>query len=148
MTRCHQYLQTGDFGNIKPASSTSLNWLNIRWVFEDQNYLTRRLGSRLKWIILHNIFLWETNISKLSMKLAYWPGFFRRSAWIFCIGKVWTYLLKEICYKILSMHPGGNDKDLKMIRCRFTRIFNPECNLSNLFLCLCCRISLTWINPN
>ena len=43
---------------------------------------------------------------------------------------------------------GGNDKDLRMIRCWRTRIFNPEHNMSNLFLCLCCRISLTWINPN
>ena len=33
----------------------------------------------------------------------------------------------------------GNDKDLKMIRCRFTWIFNPEYNLSKLFLCLFTR---------
>ena len=59
------------FGNDKPVSFTSSSRLNIRWVFEDQNYLTRRLGRRLKWIILHNIFLWETNIIRLSMKLAY-----------------------------------------------------------------------------
>ena len=31
---------------------------------------------------------------------------------------------------------GGNDKDLRTIRCRFTRILNPEHNLSNVFLCL------------
>ena len=30
MTRCHPYLQTGNFGNIKPASFTSSNRLNIR----------------------------------------------------------------------------------------------------------------------
>ena len=42
----------------------------------------------------------------------------------------------------------GNDKDFRMIRCRFTRILNPEHNLSNLFLYLFYRISLTWINPN
>ena len=81
MTRCHPYLQTGNFGNIKPASFTSLNQLNIRWVFQDQYFLSRCFGSRLKWIILHNISLWETNIGKLSMKLAYWPGFSRRSKW-------------------------------------------------------------------
>ena len=28
----------------------------------------------------------------------------------------------------------GNDKELMMIRCRFTRILNPEHNLSSLFL--------------
>ena len=32
------------------------------------------------------------------------------------------------------MHPGGNDKDLKMIRCRFRKIFNPEHNLSNILV--------------
>ena len=31
----------------------------------------------------------------------------------FCIGKVWTYLLKEIYYKILSMHLGGKRQGLK-----------------------------------
>ena len=31
---------------------------------------------------------------------------------------------------------GGNDKVLRRIWCRFTRILNPEHNLSNLFLCL------------
>ena len=31
---------------------------------------------------------------------------------------------------------GGNDKDLRIIRCRFTRILNPEHSLSNLFLYL------------
>ena len=149
MTRCHQYLQTGYFGNDKPASSTSLSRLKIRWVFQDQYFCqSQSIEGRLKWIISYNIFLQRANISKLIMKLAYWPGFFRRSAWIFCISKVWTYLLKEICYKILSMHPGGNDKDLKMIRCRFRKIFNPERNLSSLFLCLFYRISLTWINSN
>ena len=29
---------------------------------------------------------------------------------------------------------GGNDKDLRIIKCRLTRISNPEHNLSNLFL--------------
>ena len=42
----------------------------------------------------------------------------------------------------------GNDKDLRMFRCRFTRILNPEHNLTKLFWCLFCRISLIWINPN
>ena len=42
----------------------------------------------------------------------------------------------------------GNTKELRMIRCRFTRAFNPEHNLSKLFLCLFYRISLTWMNPN
>ena len=81
MTRCHQYLQTGNFGNIKPPSFRSSNRLNIRWVFQDPYFLNRRFGSRLKWIILHNISLWETNVSKLSMKLACWPGFSGRRKW-------------------------------------------------------------------
>ena len=38
MTRCHQYLQTGNFGNDKPASSTSSSRLKIRWVFQDQYF--------------------------------------------------------------------------------------------------------------
>ena len=89
MTRCQQQLRLDiislynpEFlGNDKPASFISSSRLNIRWIFEDQNYLTRRLGSRLKWIILHNIFLWETNIIKLIVKLVYWPGFSRRRKW-------------------------------------------------------------------
>ena len=48
----------------------------------------------------------------------------------------------------LDFLEGGNDKDLRMIRCRSTRILNPEHNLSNLFLCLFCSISLPWINPS
>ena len=81
MTRCYQYLQTDNFGNDKPASSTSLSQLKIRWVFQDQYFLNRRFGSRLKWIILHNISLWDTNLSNLSMKMVYWPGFSRRRKW-------------------------------------------------------------------
>ena len=94
------------------------------------------------------IFLYKSQCQQMGYEAGLLTRNFRRSAWIFCIGKVWTYLLKEICYKILSMHPGGNDKDLKMIRCRFRKIFNLEHNLSSLFLCLFYRISLTWINPN
>ena len=49
--------------------------------------------------------------------------------------RLWIHIKKE------------DDKDLRMIRCRLTRIFNPKHNLSNLFLCLFYRSSLTWINP-
>ena len=104
MTRCHQYLQTGNFGTIKSARSTSSNWLNIRWVFQDQYFLSRRFGSWLKWIILHNISLQETNVSKLTLKLAYWPRLFKRSICIFCIDKVETYLLKKIYYEIMDIY--------------------------------------------
>ena len=34
----------------------------------------------------------------------------------------------------MGIYQEGNDKDLKMIRCRFTRIFNPEYNLSKVVL--------------
>ena len=94
MTRCYQYLQTGYFGNDKPASFTSSSWLIIRWVFHDQCFFCEKSMS-VNW-------LWRWPID---------PDF-----------------LEE-----------GNTKELRMIRCRLTRIFNPEHNLSNLFLCLCCR---------
>ena len=38
MTWCYQYLQTGYFGNDKPASSTSSSRLKIGWVFQDQYF--------------------------------------------------------------------------------------------------------------
>ena len=61
---------------INPASFfPSLNRWITRWILSPICLLSRCLGSRLKWIILHNIFLWETNISKLSMKLAFDPDF-------------------------------------------------------------------------
>ena len=106
---------------------------------------SQSIEGRLKWIISYNISLQE--LMSANWLWTYWPRFFRRSAWIFCMGKVWTYLLKEICYEFLGMYQERNDKDLKMIRCWPTRILNPEHNLSNLFLCLFYRISLTWINP-
>ena len=122
MTRYYQYLQAGNFGYDKPASFTSSSRLKVRWVFQDQYVLSRRFGSRFKWIISYNISLQETNASKLTLKLAYWPGFLKRSIWIFCIHKVWTYLLKEIFYEFMGMYQERNDKDLKMIRCRLTKI--------------------------
>ena len=154
MTRRRQQLWPGAINIYKPDILAMINRqvLQAGWksdeFFQDQYFLSRRFGSRFKWIISYNISLQETNASKLTLKLAYWPGFLKRSIWIFCIHKVWTYLLKEICYEFMGMYQEGNDKDLKMIRCRFTRIFNPEHNLSKLFWCLFCRISLTWINPN
>ena len=66
-------------------------------------FLGRRFGSRFKWIISYNISLQETNVSKLTLKLAYWPGFLKRSIWIFYIDKVETYLLREIFYEIMDM---------------------------------------------
>ena len=138
MTRCYQYLQAGNFGYDKPASFTSSSRLKVRWVFQNQYALSRRFGSRFKWIISYNISLQETNASKLTLKLAYWPGFLKRSIWIFCIHKVWTYLLKGICDEYMGMYQEGNDKDLKMIRCRLTRIFNPEYNLS---VCSCLYVA-------
>ena len=146
--RCCQYLQAGSFGNYNSQASVSINRRITRWILSSICLLSRSFGNRLKWIISYNISQQETNVSKLTLKLACWPGFSRRSARIFCIGKVWTYLLKEICYEIMDTHPGGNDKDLRMIRCRFTRILNPEHNLSNLILYLFCSISLPWINPS
>ena len=38
----------------------------------------------------------------------------------------------------MGMYQEGNDKDLKMIRCRLTRIFNWEYNLS---VCSCVYIA-------
>ena len=38
----------------------------------------------------------------------------------------------------MGMYQEGNDKDLKMIRCRLTRIFNPEYNLS---VCSCVYVA-------
>ena len=81
MTRCYQYLQAGNFD--KPTSLTSSTWLKVRWVFQDQYVLSQRFGSRFKWTISYNISLQETNASKLTLKLAYWPGSLKRSIWIF-----------------------------------------------------------------
>ena len=103
IARCYQYLQTGYFGNDKPASSTSSSWLKIRWVFHDQYFFCEKPMSA-KW-------LWSWLID---------PDF-----------------LEE-----------GNTKELRMIRCRLTRVLNPKHNPSKLFLCLFYRISLTWMNPN
>ena len=36
------------------------------------------IGSWVKWVILHSLSLWETNVSKLIVKLAYWPGFLKK----------------------------------------------------------------------
>ena len=58
---------------------------------------------------------------------------------------------QEIDYEVgllSSIFDEGNNKELRMIRCRLTKIFNPEHNLLKLFLCFVYRISLTWINPN
>ena len=96
MTRCHQYLQTGNFGNVKPACSTSSSQLKIRWVFQAQYFLLS-IGSWIKWIILHNIF-YEKPMS------ANW---------------LWSWPIDT------DIPEEGNDTDLRMIRCRLTRIFNP-----------------------
>ena len=99
-------------GNHRSASSIFSNRLNIRWVFQDQYFLSRRFGSRLKWIICLQYFFYK--------KIDYEAGLLTR------------VFLEEV-----------NDKDLRVFRCRFTRILNPEHNLSNLFLCLFCSIKFT-----
>ena len=38
----------------------------------------------------------------------------------------------------MDTYQGRNVKDLRMIRCRLTRIFNPECNLS---ICSCVYVA-------
>ena len=38
----------------------------------------------------------------------------------------------------LDFPEGGDDKDLRMIKCRLTRIFNPECSLS---ICSCVYVA-------
>ena len=42
----------------------------------------------------------------------------------------------------------GGDKDLSMIKCRFTRVFKPEHNPTKFVLVFMLQISLTWMNPN
>ena len=91
--------------------STSSSRLKIKWLFQDQYLLRQRFGNRFKWIISFNISLEEPMSAN---RLWSWP--------------------------VDSDFPGENVKDLRMIRCRLTRIFNPEHNLSNLFLCLYCRL--------
>ena len=121
MTWCYQSLQTGYFGNDKPASSTSLSQLKIRWVFQDQYFYQVRALEAESNELFFTIFFCEKPMS--ANWLWSWP--------------IDPDFLEE-----------GNDKDLRMIRCRLTKIFNPEYNLSSLFLCLFYRISWTWINPN
>lgn len=58
---------------------------------------------------------------------------------------------QQIDYEVGSLtqiFEGGNNKELRMTRCRLTRIFNPERNLLKLFLCFVYKISLTSMNPN
>ena len=55
---------------------------------------------------------------------------------------------KEICYEIMDTYQEGDDKDLRMIKCRFIRIFNPEHKPAKFVLVFMLQISLTWINPN
>ena len=113
MTRCYQYLQAGNFGYDKQISFTSSSRLKVRWVFQDQYVLSRRFGSRFKWIISYNISLQETNASKLTLKLAYWPGFFQRKYLDFLHWQNLNISAKEICYEIMDTYQEGRWQGLK-----------------------------------
>ena len=120
-TQCHQYWQTGNFGNDKPARTTSSSRLNISWIFQDQSFCQVRALKSHSNELFFTIFFYEKPMS--ANWLWGWP--------------IDPNFLEE-----------GNDKDLRMFRCPFLRIIKPEHNLSNLFLCLFFSISLPWINPS
>jgi len=123
------------------------DWKSDKY-FKTNIFLSQRFGSQLKWVISYNISLQETNVSKVILKLACLTRIFQKKYLDFLHSQSWNISAKKICYEFMGMYQEGNDKDLKMIRCRLTRIFNLEHNLSKLFWCLFCRISLTWITPN
>ena len=55
-------------------------WISVEY-FKDQHFgQVRALKADSSGLFL-TIFLWETNVSRLSMKLACWPGFSRRRKW-------------------------------------------------------------------
>ena len=129
MTRCRQQLWPGAINIYKPAILVILNrqvlHLQTGWISD--KYFKTNIFSKAGALeadssgLFFTIFLCEKPMS---------------TNW------VWSWLVNP------DFLDGGNDKDLRIIRCRFTRILNPEHNLSNLLLCLFYRISLTWINAN
>ena len=156
LTRHHQSLWPGVYKNHEPALATIMNrrwqqsWTGVgnnhdlklsvflnRWFLEiiDRQVLHFQPG----WISVEYL---KTNI------------FFKSEHWrpIQMDSLFTKYLLQANWLWSWSIEPDfpeeGNDKYLRMFMCWFTKILNPEHNLSNLFLCLFCSISLPWVNPS
>ena len=126
MTRCRQQLWPGAFNIYKPAILVILNrqvlHLQTGWISDKyfQTHISQTGGAESKELFF-TIFLGDKPMS------ANW---------------LWSWFVDP------DFPEGGNNKDLRMIRYRFTKILNLEHNLSNLFLCLFCSISLPWINSD